>query len=387
MNATLIQNIENSFKQRFNNQPILVSSPGRINIIGEHTDYNEGFVLPAAIDKGIVSAIGKSVNKQCSVYAFDVNESYEFSTENIQSIPNGNWRNYVIGVVAELQKKDIKIPPFNLVFGGDIPKGAGLSSSAALENSIVFGLNELFNLGLSKTDMILISQHAEHNYVGVRCGIMDQYASMFGEENHALLLDCRTNKSSSIKIDFKGYQLVLINSNVNHNLVDAEYNKRRNVCEKVAGLLCIKALRDATEESLFKVKSEISESDYQKALYIVQENQRVQKAAQMIMDNNISGLGELLFEAHLGAKDQFKISCKELDFLVEMAKSHPDVIGARMMGGGFGGCTINIVKNESVSAFIKEMSERYLSAFGFTCMSYLVKLSEGTHVSHKIYQD
>jgi galactokinase len=387
MNTTLIQNIENTFKQRFNSSPILVSSPGRINIIGEHTDYNEGFVLPAAIDKGIVSAIGKSGNKQCSVYAFDANESHEFSTENIQPIPNGNWRNYVIGVVAELQKKGIKIPPFNLVFGGDIPKGAGLSSSAALENSVVFGLNELFNLGLSKQDMILISQQAEHNYVGVRCGIMDQYASMFGEENHALLLDCRTNKATSIKIDFKGYQLVLINSNVNHNLVDAEYNNRRNVCEKVAGLLHIKALRDATEESLFKVKSEISENDYQKALYIIQENQRVQNAAQMIKENNVSGLGELLFEAHLGAKDQFKISCKELDFLVKMAKSRPDVIGARMMGGGFGGCTINIVKNESVSIFIKEISEGYLNAFGFTCTSYLVKLSEGTHVSHKIYQD
>lgn len=387
MNTTLIQNIENSFKQRFNSRPILVSSPGRINIIGEHTDYNEGFVLPAAIDKGIVSAIGKSGNKKCSVYAFDVNESYEFSTENIQPIPNGNWRNYVIGVVAELQKKDNKIPPFNLVFGGDIPKGAGLSSSAALENSVVFGLNELFNLGLSKLDMILISQKAEHNYVGVRCGIMDQYASMFGEENHALLLDCRTNKATSIKIDFKGYHLVLINSNVNHNLVDAEYNNRRDVCEKIAGLLRIKALRDATEESLFKVKSEISDSDYQKALYIIQENQRVQNAAQMIKENNISGLGELLFEAHLGAKDQFKISCKELDFLVEMAKNRPDVIGARMMGGGFGGCTINMVKNESVRAFIKEMSERYLSAFSFSCSTYLVKLSEGTHVTHKIYQD
>ena len=188
MNTTLIKNIEQLFKQRFNDQSILVSSPGRINIIGEHTDYNEGFVLPAAIDKGIISAIGKSKNDFCSVFAYDINESFEFSTENIQPIPNGNWRNYVIGVVAEIQKKGIKVAPFNLVFGGDIPKGAGLSSSAALENSVVYGLNELFNLGLSKDEMIFISQKAEHNYVGVRCGIMDQYASMFGEENHALLI-------------------------------------------------------------------------------------------------------------------------------------------------------------------------------------------------------
>jgi galactokinase len=386
MNIALIQNIEHSYMQRFKGRPILVSSPGRINIIGEHTDYNEGFVLPAAIDKGIVSALGKSNRNFCSVFAFDADESYEFSTENMQPIPNGNWRNYVIGVVAEIQKKGFKVAPFNLVFGGDIPKGAGLSSSAALENSVVFGLNELFHLGLSKNDMILISQNAEHNYVGVRCGIMDQYASMFGEEDHALLLDCRTNTATSIKIDFQGYQLVLINSNVSHNLVDAEYNNRREVCEKVANLLSIKALRDATEESLSIVKSKISESDYQKALYVIQENTRVQKAAQMIKDNNLSGLGELLFEAHNGARDQFKISCKELDVLVEYAKGHPDVIGARMMGGGFGGCTINIVKKEGVASYIKDISEHYFNAFGFACSPYLVKLSEGTHLTHKIYQ-
>jgi len=383
MNTTLVQNIEQLFKQRFNDQSILVSSPGRINIIGEHTDYNEGFVLPAAIDKGIISAIGKSKNNFCSVFAYDINESFEFSTENIQPITNGNWRNYVIGVVAEIQKKGKKVAPFNLVFGGDIPKGAGLSSSAALENSVVYGLNELFKLGLSKEDMIFISQKAEHNYVGVRCGIMDQYTSMFGKENHALLLDCRTNKAASIKIDFKDYQLVLINSNVSHSLVDAEYNNRREVCEKVASLLKVKALRDATEDALFKVKSEISESEYQKALYIIQENARVQKAAKMIKDDNISGLGELLFEAHKGARDQFKISCKELDFLVENAKNYPNVIGARMMGGGFGGCTINIVKKETVETYITEMSERYLKTFGFNCSPYYIKLSDGTHLIQK----
>ena len=383
MNTTLIQNIEQLFKQRFNDQSILVSSPGRINIIGEHTDYNEGFVLPAAIDKGIISSIGKSENNFCSVFAYDANESFDFSTENIQPIPNGNWRNYVIGVVAEIQKKGIKVPPFNLVFGGDIPKGAGLSSSAALENSVVFGLNELFKLGLTKEDMIFISQKAEHNYVGVRCGIMDQFASMFGEQDHALLLDCRTNKASSIKIDFENYQIVLINSNVSHSLVDAEYNNRREVCEKVASLLNVMALREATEEALLKVKSKISEGDYQKALYVIQENNRVQKAAKMIKEHNISGLGELLFEAHIGARDQFKISCKELDFLVENAKNYPNVIGARMMGGGFGGCTINIVKKEIVESYITEMSERYLKTFGFNCSPYNVKLSEGTHLIDK----
>lgn len=380
MNTTLIHNIEHSYQQKFKGKPILIYSPGRINIIGEHTDYNEGFVFPAAIDKGIVAAIGKSNSNQCSVFALDVNESYEFSIENIQPIPNGNWRNYVIGVVGEIQKRGIKVDPFNLVFGGDIPKGAGLSSSAALENSVVFGLNELFKLGLSKEEMILISQKAEHNYVGVRCGIMDQFASMFGKENHALLLDCRTTKANSVKIDFDQYQIVLINTNVSHSLVDAEYNNRREVCENVANFLKVKALRDATEEDLLRVKSQLSEEDYQKALYVVQENARVQKALKMINAHNIEGLGALLFEAHNGISDQFKVSCKELDFMVKKAKAHPDVIGARMMGGGFGGCTINIVKKGKVESYIEDISEQYLKEFGFACSSYSIKLSDGTHI-------
>lgn len=386
MNSILIENITQCFKDKYKTTPLVVNSPGRINIIGEHTDYNEGFVFPAAIDKSIVTAITKTDDKLCSVYAFDNEELYQFSLDNVSSIKNGNWRNYIIGVVAEIQKLGLKIEPFNIVFGGDIPSGAGLSSSAALENSIVFGLNEIFNLNLSKSQMILISQLAEHNYVGVKCGIMDQYASMFGVPNHALLLDCRTHEATPYKVNFKDYQLVLINTNVSHNLVDAEYNDRRNVCEKVAKLLKVSALRDASEENLESIRSEISEDDYQKALYIIQENKRVLKAGQMMMENNLIGLGELLFEAHYGAQHLFKISCKELDFLVEKAIENPHVIGARMMGGGFGGCTINIVRNESVDHFINNISITYKEKFGIECSAYFIKLSEGTHVVNHIYQ-
>lgn len=287
MNQSLINTITTSFKNRYEGVPTLVSAPGRINIIGEHTDYNEGFVFPAAIDKSIVAAIAKSDTDFCSVYALDNNELYDFSLNNIQPIKNGNWRNYVVGVVAEIQNKGLKVEPFNLVFGGDIPSGAGLSSSAALENSIVFGLNEVFNLNLTKLEMILISQKAEHNYVGVKCGIMDQYSSMLGVPDHALLLDCRTQESTPYKVDFKDYQLVLINTNVSHNLVDAEYNNRRIVCEKVAALLEVPFLRDASEDDLLQIKSQISEDNYQKALYIIQENKRVLKAAQMMKENNL----------------------------------------------------------------------------------------------------
>ncbi|MFC4723274.1 galactokinase [Geojedonia litorea] len=380
MNFELIQNIKAAFQLNFNEQPIVVFAPGRINIIGEHTDYNEGFVLPAAIDKGIVAAISKSDTQTCTILALDLNESYQFHIDKVSAIPNGNWRNYIIGVVGEIKKRGLEIAPFNLVFGGDIPNGAGLSSSAALENSVVFGFNELFDLGLTKTEMTLISQQAEHNYVGVRCGIMDQYTSMFGVENHALLLDCRTQEATPVHIDFKSYELLLINTNVSHSLVDAAYNERRQVCEKVASLLQVQALRDATEADLHKIKENLSEADYQKALYIIQENNRVQKAAQLIRENNLEELGELLFAAHSGAQHQFKISCDELDFLVNKAKENPQIIGARMMGGGFGGCTINLIKKDALEQFTRDISRAYLEAFNHHCSFYFVKLSQGTHL-------
>lgn len=380
MNKELIQNVKNCFKEKFRTESLIIASPGRINLIGEHTDYNEGFVFPAAINMGIVAAMGKSDSSICTAYALDAQEHYEFSLANIQSIPNGNWRNYVIGVVAEIQKKGMEVLPFNVVFAGDIPKGAGLSSSAALENSIVFGLNELFNLKFTKHEMISISQKAEHNYVGVRCGIMDQYASMFGKKNHALMLDCRTQESIAYRIDFKDYGIMLINTNVSHNLVDAEYNDRRQVCEKVADLLKVPYLRDATEERLKHIEFQVSSIEYQKALYIIQENKRVLKAAQMIEEHHLEAFGQLLFEAHHGVQYQFKISCPELDFLVEQAKMHPKVIGARMMGGGFGGCTINIVHKDAMESYSESISEKYLQKYGKHCSIYDVSLSQGTHL-------
>lgn len=380
MNQILINKVKESYKHKFESEPLIIASPGRINLIGEHTDYNEGFVFPAAIDKGIVAAIGTSDLDFCTALALDAEESYEFTLDDIHAIPNGNWRNYVVGVVGELQKIGASIQPFNVVFAGDLPKGAGLSSSAALENSIVFGLSMVFDLNLSKHEMIFISQKAEHNYVGVRCGIMDQYASMFGREDHALLLDCRTQESVPYKLDFKDYGIMLINTNVSHNLVDAEYNDRRQVCEMVADLLKVDFLRDATEEKLKTIESEISTIEYQKALYIIQENMRVLKAAKMIDDHNLEGLGNILYEAHHGAQHQFKISCPELDFLVEQAKKHPNVVGARMMGGGFGGCTINIVKKSAMEDYGVEISDVYHKTYGKQCSIYFVKLSQGTQL-------
>ena len=306
MKKKLIKKVKQNFKKLFKTKPLMVFSPGRINLIGEHTDYNEGFVFPAAINKGIVLAIQKSDHAYSHIVAMDKEEDHKFSLTEIEPIANGNWRNYILGVVSEIQERGIRLENFNLVFAGTIPGGAGMSSSAALENSIVYGLNEVFNLGLSQKEMILISQKAEHNFAGVKCGIMDQYASMFGVKKSALLLDC------------------------------------------------------------------------QKALYVIEENERVQLFATAIIDKDIKTLGELLYKSHEGLSTKYQVSCAELDFLVDKAKENSNILGARMMGGGFGGCTINLILKSEVKAFKKQIMKEFKSEFGKACSIYSVKLSDGT---------
>lgn len=378
MSKKLIKTVRKRFKTEFNTKPLIVFSPGRINLIGEHTDYNDGFTFPAAINKGIALAISKSDSKTSCIHALDTNEIYEFDLKKMKSLENGGWKNYVLGIVAEIQKLEIKLESFNAVFSGNIPSGAGMSSSAALENSFVFGLNKLFKLGFSRRQMIDISQKAEHNFVGVKCGIMDQYASMFGIKNCALLLDCRTVKSVPFEIDFKPYVLILINSNVKHELSETAYNERRLVCETISNTLNIKALRDATIEDLYNIKTDISKEDFLKAQYIIEENNRVQLFSEAINDNNLEALGKLLYLSHDGLSKNYKVSCKELDFLVDNAKSNPRVLGSRMMGGGFGGCTINLVLKSKFKDFKKKTSNDYKNEFGRECSIYKVKLSRGT---------
>lgn len=380
MNKKLLKEVQLSFTKYFATDPLMVFSPGRINLIGEHTDYNEGFVFPAAINMGIALAIQKSDTESSQVYALDKKEIYEFSLNNIQPLKDGSWRNYVLGVISEIQKLGIVLENFNISFAGDIPGGAGMSSSAALENSVVFGLNELFNLKISKEQMILISQKAEHNYAGVKCGIMDQYASMFGENKSALLLDCRTIKSKSFKIDFKNYRLLLINTNVKHDLSESAYNDRREACERVSKLLKIKALRDACKQDLETIKEQISKEDYSKAMYVIEENKRVEEFTKAINIDSLKTLGALLYQSHDGLSTKFKVSCKELDFLVEQTKSNKNILGARMMGGGFGGCTINLIKKTEVANFKKEIGTNFKNEFNRDCSIYQVKLSKGTRV-------
>ncbi len=380
MNTNILNKVQENFKKTFNNSPLLIFSPGRINIIGEHTDYNDGFVFPAAVNKGIYAAFSKSETNASKAYALDLNENIDFSTEHISPLAKESWGNYILGVVAEIQKKGKTVPNFNMVFGGDIPAGSGMSSSAALENSVAYGLNELFNLGLTKNEMIFISQKAEHNYVGVNCGIMDQYASMFGIKDHALLLDCRTTEAKPFKIDFNDYELLLINTNVKHSLSDSAYNDRRAVCEKISSMLNIKALRDATETDLQTIKDKVSHEDYQKALFVIQENQRAEQASKAMSNNDLKTLGKLIYGSHDGLQHQYKVSCDELDFLVDQAKKNNQILGARMMGGGFGGCTINLIAKTEVDTFKNYITNAYKNKFNRDCSIYSVKLSNGTQV-------
>lgn len=379
MSTTLINDVKKVYIDTFNKEPLLIFSPGRINIIGEHTDYNDGFVFPAAVNKGIAAALEKSDSNLSTAYALDKESKIEFKLDKIKPSKEGSWQNYVFGVVAEIQNRNKTIGNFNIVFKGDIPGGAGMSSSAALENSVVFGLNELFNLGLSKEDMIYISQKAEHNYVGVNCGIMDQYASMFGIEDNALHLDCRTIEAKPHKIDFKDHQLMLINTNVKHSLSDSAYNDRRSACESISELLGIKALRDATEHDLESIKDQVTPENYQKALYVIQENERTIKAAEAIENDDLETLGTLIYDSHQGLQHQYKVSCEELDFLVDQAKLNPHVLGARMMGGGFGGCTINLIAKTEAENFAQTASKAYKAAFNKDCSVYFIELAQGTH--------
>lgn len=379
MNKALIQEVKSEFINIFKKNPLLIFSPGRINIIGEHTDYNGGYVFPAAVDKGIAAAIQKSDTGKSTAVALDLNSKVEFDLNNLKPSKQGSWENYVFGVVAEIQNRNKVVGDFNIVFKGNIPGGAGMSSSAALENSVVFGLNKLFDLGLTKTEMILISQQAEHNYVGVKCGIMDQYASMFGIKDHAILLDCRSLKSKPYKIDFKNHQLMLINTNVKHSLSDSAYNDRRSACENIAKLLEVETLRDATEEDLEKIINKVTPENYQKALYVIQEIIRTKKAAKAIENNDLEKLGALIYASHNGLQHQYKVSCDELDFLVDQAKKNKYVLGARMMGGGFGGCTINLIARNKVKDFAASASKAYKNKFNKECSVYFIELSQGTH--------
>ncbi len=382
---TIIQEVKSKFVSRFQAEPLLVTSPGRINLIGEHTDYNDGYVLPAAIDKYIIGGFSKSNNNSCILHSINYDEEISITLDDLEPRAKGNWVNYVLGVIHEIRALGRDIGGFCLTIGGNIPEGAGLSSSAALENCVAIGLNELFQLDLSKEELISVSMRAEQNFVGVACGIMDQYASMFGKKDHAILLDCENLEAKLLPIQSDDYQWVLLNTQVEHSLVDSPFNQRKEECKSGVKELQksfdnIASLRHANINQLDIIRSKISDLVYKRCSYVLEENERVLKAKKALESKDWKELGTLLYASHEGLKTKYEVSCPELDFLVDQTKSRKEVPGSRMMGGGFGGCTLNLVSTSYVDSFIKEMNDLYRDNFNMELEAYVVSITDGTHL-------
>ena len=372
--------ISEKFKTLFGKEGEFFASAGRINLIGEHTDYNGGYVFPGAIDKGMMAEILlNGTNKVCA-YALDLDEYVEFGLEE-EDAPAQSWARYIFGVCREVIKRGGKIGGFNTVFAGDVPLGAGMSSSAALESTFAFALNYLFNLGIDKFELARIGQSTEHNYCGVKCGIMDQFASVFGKKGNLMRLDCKTMEYKYYPFHPEGYKLVLLDSVVKHELASSAYNKRRESCERAAAAIRknhpeVEFLRDAKMEWLEEVKSEISEEDYMRAEYVIDEVQRVLDVCDALERDDYETVGQKMYETHYGMSRLYEVSCEELDYLNDIAKEC-GVTGSRVMGGGFGGCTINLVKNELYDSFIEKAKKAFSEKFGHEPKIYDVVISDG----------
>lgn len=381
-----IEFVRSRFIKHFDGQTgNIYTSPGRINLIGEHTDYNGGFVFPGAIDKGIMCEIRPNGTDTVMAYAIDLKDRVEFKVNDPEG-PRTSWARYIYGIIQEMKKLGVDVKGFNIAFAGDVPLGAGMSSSAAMESCFAYALNDLFGDNkVSKWDMVLAGQATEHNYCGVKCGIMDQFASIFGKEGKLIRLDCRSREFEYYPFEPNGYKLVLLDSVVKHELASSAYNDRRKSCENVVAALknkyadrTIETLRDANWEMLDSVKNEVSEEDMKRATYVLGEKDRVLAVCEALNAGNYEKVGQMMYETHNGLSKDYEVSCEELDFLVEIAHKN-GVTGSRIMGGGFGGCTINLVKDELYDRFINDAVAEYKEKFNKQLKIYNVVISDGAH--------
>jgi len=385
MPATLnhcIETVRTVFVSNFGHPTLLVQSPGRINLIGEHTDYNQGFVLPAAIDKAIYLAISKREDQEVHLIAADLADNFSVALNNL-SFSQQTWSNYLIGVVDQLQKNGYELGGFNAVVAGDVPLGAGLSSSAAVECATVFALNELFELGLSKIEMVRLAQKAENEFVGVKCGIMDQFASMFGKTDTVIQLDCQSLDYSYMPFNQEGIKIVLLDTRVKHSLASTEYNLRREECEAGVKIIqekypTVASLRDVTMQMAQECLANADQKIIDRCSFVVAEIHRLQDACKDLEAGNMKAFGKKMYETHEGLSKLYEVSCAELDFLADFAKTDASVLGARMMGGGFGGCTINLVEEDAVEAFVLAAGNAFQAAFGTEMKPYIVSIGNGT---------
>ncbi len=361
---------------------ITSKAPGRINIIGDHTDYNNGFVMPAAIDLHTTFTFTLNESEStCKIESIDMNDIYEFDLKELGK--GKSWQKYIDGILFQLQENGYKISGFDAVFSGTVPLGSGLSSSASLEASFLNGLNTLFNLGINPLKMVQMSQLAEH-YVGVKCGIMDQFVSFMGKKDHALLLNCATNKYELIPIDLKDYTFLLINSNVSHSLASSEYNTRRETCErsleKIKKILPVQTLSDLKVSDLETIEKSLNETEYKRVSHVVHENDNVHQTKQAFTEGNLTKVGKLLYKGHKSISQNYEVSCPELDFIIDFCKNEKEILGARMMGGGFGGCALVLIRKTEVDSFIDRISESYSAKFDFQCSPIHIKLGNGATI-------
>ena len=372
----LKEKVVTAFASHFGGEGTLYASAGRINLIGEHTDNNGGFVFPGAIDKVILADIRPNGTDTVNVYSIDIDEEAHFGLKE-EDAPTQQWARYIFGVCREVIKRGGVVNGFDATFAGNVPLGAGLSSSAALESCFAFALNDLFNGNtIDKFELAKIGQSTEHNYCGVNCGIMDQFASVFGKKDNLMRLDCRSLEFEYFPFKIDGYRLVLVDSIVKHELVDSPYNKRRQSCENVARRLGIETLRDADMDMLNSIKADISAEDYMRAKFVIEEKERVLDVCDALNRGDVETVGKLMYETHRGLSKDYEVSCEELDYLNDIAKEC-GVTGSRIMGGGFGGCTINLVPNALYNKFIDTAKEKFNAKYGHEPKIYDVVISDG----------
>ena len=372
----LKKTIEKAFEEHFGGKGTVYASAGRINLIGEHTDYNGGFVFPGAIDKVIMADIRANGTDKVNVYSIDLGEKATFGLTE-EEAPQQQWARYIFGVCREVIKRGFTVKGFDAVFAGNVPLGAGLSSSAALESCFAYAMNDMFNdNAIPKFELAKIGQSTEHNYCGVNCGIMDQFASVFGKKDNLIRLDCRSLEYEYFPFKIDGYKLVLVDSVVKHELVDSPYNKRRQSCERVAKRLGIETLRDADMAMLEAIKADISAEDYMRAKFVIEEKERVLDVCDALNRGDIDTVGKMMYETHRGLSKDYEVSCEELDYLNDIAKEC-GVTGSRIMGGGFGGCTINLVADDKYDHFIATAREKFNAKYGHEPKIYDVIISDG----------
>lgn len=383
---SLIDKIKSSFADKFGvpSNLLLVQSPGRINLIGEHTDYNEGFVLPAAIDKCIIFTVAPNQSKQWRFYSADLDRSMNYEIGMIQH-SNERWANYLLGILDQLYREGYEVPGIDCAFGGNIPIGAGMSSSAALEAGFLFALNELFDFKLDKFSIVKLAQKAENEFVGVKCGIMDQFTNIFGRDHHAIKLDCRLLEYEYFPFVRDDLRIVLCDTHVHHELGASEYNLRREQCDEGVKRIRkyhpdVKSLRDIDIDMIEKSKKELSSIIYKRCKYVIEENERVIRACEDLKKNDFVSFGQRMYESHTGLRDEYEVSCAELDLLVDIASKIDGVYGARMMGAGFGGCTINLVESNYIKSFMKTIIDEYRKVMNKNVSIYVCLIEGGTRV-------